>query len=79
MTHIQTEQEREYNFDEYCPECDTMVPIVIDDDDATGIEGNRAVADEADEQWFDLQGRRLEQKPTKKGIYILNGRKVVVK
>ena len=53
--------------------------IVIDDDDATGIEGNRAVADEADEQWFDLQGRRLEQKPTKKGIYILNGRKVVVK
>ena len=53
--------------------------IVIDDDDATGIEGNWSAADDADEQWFDLQGRRLEQKPTKKGIYILNGRKVVVK
>jgi len=53
--------------------------IVIDDDDATGIEGNWSATDDADEQWFDLQGRRLEQKPTKKGIYILNGRKVVVK
>ena len=29
--------------------------------------------------WFDLSGRRLSAKPTTKGIYILNGRKVVIK
>ena len=30
-------------------------------------------------QWYDLNGRRLQGKPTKKGVYIQNGKKVVVK
>ena len=29
--------------------------------------------------WFDLSGRKLDTKPTKKGVYIVNGRKVVIK
>ena len=29
--------------------------------------------------WYDLQGRKLQGKPTKKGVYIQNGKKVVVK
>ena len=29
--------------------------------------------------WYDLNGRKLDKMPTKKGIYILNGKKVVVK
>ena len=29
--------------------------------------------------WFDLSGRKLSDKPTKKGVYILNGKRVVVK
>ena len=29
--------------------------------------------------WYDLNGRKLQGIPTKKGIYIMNGRKVVVK
>ena len=29
--------------------------------------------------WFDLNGRRLSGKPTRKGLYIHNGRKVVIK
>ena len=29
--------------------------------------------------WYDLNGRKLNGMPTKKGIYIMNGRKVVVK
>ena len=33
MTHIKTEQETDYNFDEPCPHCDEYVPIVIDDAD----------------------------------------------
>ena len=28
---------------------------------------------------YDLNGRKLQQKPTRKGVYILNGSKVVVK
>ncbi len=29
--------------------------------------------------WHDLQGRKLQSKPTKAGLYILNGKKIVVK
>ena len=29
--------------------------------------------------WYDLQGRKLSGKPTKKGLYINNGRKIVIK
>ena len=30
-------------------------------------------------QWYDMQGRKLESKPARKGVYISNGKKVVVK
>ena len=29
--------------------------------------------------WYDLNGRKLDKMPTKKGVYIMNGKKVVVK
>ena len=29
--------------------------------------------------WYDMHGRRLSEKPTKKGLYILNGKKVTIK
>lgn len=29
--------------------------------------------------WYDMSGHKLSGKPTKKGIYINNGRKVVIK
>ena len=29
--------------------------------------------------WYDLNGRKLQGVPTKKGVYIMNGKKVVVK
>ena len=32
-----------------------------------------------DNDWYDLNGRRLSGKPTQKGVYILNGKKVVIK
>jgi hypothetical protein len=31
------------------------------------------------DSWFDLQGRPLQGKPSKKGMYIHNGRKEVIK
>ena len=32
---------------------------------------------EGRDEWYDLQGRRIEQ-PTKAGLYIKNGKKVIV-
>ena len=29
--------------------------------------------------WYDMQGRKFSQKPTKAGLYIYKGRKVVIK
>ena len=46
--------------------------------DATGIDGISDISGKSGD-WFDLNGRKLQKMPTKKGIYILNGHKVVVK
>lgn len=45
--------------------------------DATGISDVKAAA-EAD-GIYDMQGRRLEGMPTQRGLYVIDGRKVVVK
>jgi surface protein len=47
---------------------------------ATGIEEVRSLrAEGRGDVWYDMSGRRLQQKPAGKGVYILNGRKVVIK
>lgn len=51
--------------------------IIIEGDGTTGISGG--IIDNSTEQWYDIQSRKFEKKPTRKGVYILNGRKVVVK
>jgi hypothetical protein len=51
-------------------------------DDATGIESltpDAAPKPQAADHWFTLDGRRLQSKPTAPGIYINNGKKVVIK
>ena len=51
-------------------------------DDATGIESltpDAAPKPQAAQHWFTLDGRRLQAKPTAPGIYVNNGRKVVIK
>ena len=47
-------------------------------DNTTRIDGAN-ISDALDGDYYDLNGRKLQGKPTKKGIYIKNGRKVVVK
>ncbi len=47
------------------------------DDNTTGISGVAGEAAESDAVYYDLQGRRVDQ-PTK-GLYIRNGKKIVVK
>ena len=47
-------------------------------DDATKI-ANTNITNITNGNWYDLNGRKLDKMPTKKGVYILNGKKVVVK
>jgi hypothetical protein len=49
---------------------------IDEDDDATRIWGV-SVADE-DAVWYTVRGQRID-KPTKKGLYIKNGKKVIIK
>ena len=44
---------------------------------ATGIDDIPQTSENADGQWYTIDGRRLQGKPTKKGIYIHNGKKVI--
>ena len=52
-----------------------------EDDDATGIISieSEKQTNGNDAEWYDLNGRRLGSKPTKKGIYINNGHKLIIK
>lgn len=53
--------------------------ITIDfGDDATGI--SKAIGVETGlDAWYDMQGRRFNSKPTRPGIYMRDGKKVIVK
>lgn len=46
-------------------------------DTQTGI--RNAVADDGEATWYDLSGRKLNSKPARKGMYINNGKKTIVK
>ena len=50
-------------------------------DETTGLSEELRVKSEefATATWYDLNGRKLDKMPTKKGVYLFNGRKVVVK
>lgn len=50
------------------------------DETTTGISTTNFTNDtNVNSDWYSLNGRKLSGKPTKKGVYILNGRKRVVK
>ncbi|MBR5035736.1 MAG: hypothetical protein IKX69_00925, partial [Prevotella sp.] len=50
------------------------------DDNTTGIISTTNVTDFTNsDAWYDMQGRRLDGRPAAKGIYVNNGRKVVIK
>ena len=51
-------------------------PVISKDDISTGIEyNNRETITNND--WYSIDGKRLSGKPTQKGVYIVNGKKVV--
>ena len=43
------------------------------------IENGKWIIDNGAGAWYSLDGRKLDGKPTKKGVYINNGKKVVIK
>ena len=66
-----------FDFDDYMPEAETSsAPIFISfDGETTGIENIQRTAGDG---YYNLNGMKVEN-PTKKGVYIQNGKKVVVK
>ena len=51
--------------------------VIGSPDQPTAI--NFVKAEYADGQWYSINGMKLQKRPTKSGVYIFNGRKVVVK
>ena len=51
--------------------------VIGSPDQPTAI--NFMKAEYADGQWYSISGMKLQKRPTKSGVYIFNGRKVVVK
>lgn len=47
------------------------------DETATGLKPSYHLA--SDDAWYDLSGRRLNGRPTAKGVYVFKGRKIAVK
>lgn len=48
-------------------------------DAATGIQETVSVRIPADNVYYTLDGRKLQGKPTRRGLYIINGKKIVIK
>lgn len=53
--------------------------IIFLDNETTGISEAAAQERIHSDEWYDLSGRKLNSKPTGKGIYIYKGKKVVIK
>ena len=51
--------------------------ITITDDVISGINDVKALND--DGAWYDLQGHRYGERPTTAGLYIHNGKKIIIK
>ena len=56
----------------------TRIYVSENSDDPAGIVSARQNAVDGTDTWYNLQGRKINQ-PTKKGLYIKDGRKVVIK
>jgi uncharacterized repeat protein (TIGR02543 family) len=48
-------------------------------DEVTSIDNSQFTIDNEADAWYTLDGRKLDGKPSKKGLYIHNGRKTVIK
>ena len=62
------------------PAAANYVALEFEDEETTGI-GEEVIvnSEESADEWYTLDGRKLDKKPTQKGVYIMNGKKQVVK
>ncbi len=56
-----------------------IVSNIDDNNETTGIITMSDVRSKMSDVWYTLDGRKLDGKPTKKGLYIHNGNKLVIK
>lgn len=59
-----------------------MEEIFIIEPITTGVEslnGQRDSVKDQKEDWYSLDGKKLNERPTQKGIYIRNGKKIIIK
>ncbi len=62
------------------PAAANFVGLEFEDEEATGISEEVIVNNEQSAgDWYTLDGRKLDKKPTLKGVYIMNGKKQVVR
>lgn len=52
--------------------------LINGEDGTTGIDGKEKTEGKSD-AWFTIDGRKLDSKPKAKGIYISNGKKLIVR
>ena len=57
----------------------SIVALTENDPKPTGIENVSSQMSEVRGAFYDLNGRRLNGQPTQKGVYIRNGKKIIVK
>ena len=60
------------------PQSASAIRLFMTDDEITGIDNVESVTT-TDNCWYSLDGRMLTDKPAKSGIYIKNGKKVIIK
>ena len=53
--------------------------IIYDEGGSTSIQSLQADEENDADEWYMIDGRKLQKKPTKEGLYIKNGKKVVIK
>ena len=68
-----------YTADEYYKPGQYMDECVVEINDPTGVTSMEDGRSMMEDVWYDLQGRKLEGKPTEPGLYIHNGKKVLIK
>ena len=53
---------------------------ITNGDNLTGIDAILVNSEKVNsEKWYDLNGQQLQKKPTRKGVYLHNGRKVIIR
>jgi hypothetical protein len=71
-----SDKQSEYGFVEL--ETEPMPLILAETTGIESMENEQSFLDKASDEWYSLSGQRIV-KPTKKGLYIHNGKKVVIK